>query len=71
MLKPKIRLERRINKILTMIRNLPHHQDKNLTAKDTDRIYKVICTQALESTGELLRNNTYQFKLENDDAPDT
>lgn len=69
MLKPKLRLERKVNKILSLIRDLPHHNQPGITSKDTDRIYKVITTQAYEASIELLRNNTYKFKLENDDAP--
>jgi len=71
MLKPTARLERKINKILALIRELPHLNHPNLSSKDTDRIYKVITTQAYEASVELLRNNTHKFKLENEDAPNT
>jgi hypothetical protein len=71
MLKPTVRLERKVNKILSLIRELPYLNHPNLSSKDTDRIYKVITTQAYEASVELLRNNTHKFKLENDDAPNT
>lgn len=70
MLKPRKRLQRKVNKILKEIKDLEtlSLDSKTVSNTEVDRIYKRICTEAKISTEVLLHKSTYQFKLENDDA---